>query len=158
MLPIHEVPTPNLVRSTSNILLPARRSMIVPTVWAPIHKMMQIHANHGRHTVHNLYNWMKTWIGRNIREVVFCSVAVPGCLSRIPDTCFCTSNLKKIFLQVKKKNWANSLKKNHSTFYSKNCHYAVKYGLGIRDREKTYFGSRIQGSKWHWILDPDPQH
>ena len=33
-------------------------------------------------------------------------------------------------------------------------------GLGseIRDPEKTYSGSRIQGSKRHWIPDPDPQH
>jgi hypothetical protein len=33
-----------------------------------------------------------------------------------------------------------------------------KYGFGIRDPEKTYSGSRIQGSKRHRILDPDPQH
>jgi hypothetical protein len=33
-------------------------------------------------------------------------------------------------------------------------------GLGseIRDPEKTYSGSRIQGSKRHRIPDPDPQH
>jgi hypothetical protein len=31
-------------------------------------------------------------------------------------------------------------------------------GLGIRDLEKTYSGSRIQGSKRHRIPDPDPQH
>jgi hypothetical protein len=30
------------------------------------------------------------------------------------------------------------------------------YGFGIRDPEKTYSGSRIQGSKRHRI--PDPQH
>jgi hypothetical protein len=29
---------------------------------------------------------------------------------------------------------------------------------GIRDPEKTYSGSRIQGSKRHRIPDPDPQH
>ncbi len=29
---------------------------------------------------------------------------------------------------------------------------------GIRDPEKTYCGSRIQGSKRHRIPDPDPQH
>ncbi len=28
----------------------------------------------------------------------------------------------------------------------------------IRDPEKTYSGSRIQGSKRHRIPDPDPQH
>jgi hypothetical protein len=31
-------------------------------------------------------------------------------------------------------------------------------GSEIRDPEKTYSGSRIQGSKRHWIPDPDPQH
>jgi hypothetical protein len=33
-------------------------------------------------------------------------------------------------------------------------------GLGpeIRDPEKTYSGSRIQGSKRHRIPDPDPHH
>jgi len=29
-----------------------------------------------------------------------------------------------------------------------------KYGLGIRDPEKTHSGSRIQGSKRHRIPDP----
>ncbi len=29
---------------------------------------------------------------------------------------------------------------------------------GIRDPEKTYSGSLIQGSKRHRIPDPDPQH
>jgi hypothetical protein len=51
--------------------------------------------------------------------------------------------------------------KNYRTFYSKNCHYALKnMGLGseIRDSEKTYSGSRIQRSKRHRIPDPDPQH
>jgi hypothetical protein len=33
-----------------------------------------------------------------------------------------------------------------------------KYGFGIRDPEKTYSGSRIQGSKRHPIPEPDPQH
>jgi hypothetical protein len=31
-------------------------------------------------------------------------------------------------------------------------------GSEIRDPEKTYSGSRIQGSKKHRIPDPDPQH
>jgi len=34
----------------------------------------------------------------------------------------------------------------------------VRYAFGIRDPEKTYSGSRIQGSKRHRIPDPDPQH
>jgi hypothetical protein len=31
-------------------------------------------------------------------------------------------------------------------------------GSEIRDPEKTYSGSRIQGPKRHQIPDPDPQH
>jgi hypothetical protein len=31
-------------------------------------------------------------------------------------------------------------------------------GAEIRDPEKAYSGSRIQGSKMHRIPDPDPQH
>jgi hypothetical protein len=31
-------------------------------------------------------------------------------------------------------------------------------GSAIRDPEKTYSGSRIQGPKRHRIPDPDPQH
>jgi hypothetical protein len=31
-------------------------------------------------------------------------------------------------------------------------------GSEIRDPGKIYSGSRIQGSKWHRIPDPDPQH
>ncbi len=31
-------------------------------------------------------------------------------------------------------------------------------GSEIRDPEKTYSGSRIQGSNRHRIPDPDPQH
>ena len=35
----------------------------------------------------------------------------------------------------------------------------IRYpGSEIRDPEKTYSGSRIQGSKRHRIPDPDPQH
>ncbi len=34
----------------------------------------------------------------------------------------------------------------------------VMVGSGIRDLEKTYSGSRIQGSKRYRIPDPDPQH
>jgi hypothetical protein len=30
--------------------------------------------------------------------------------------------------------------------------------FGIRDPEKPYAGSRIQGSKWQRIPDQDPQH
>jgi hypothetical protein len=31
-------------------------------------------------------------------------------------------------------------------------------GSKMRDRKKTYSGSRIQGSKRHRVPDPDPQH
>jgi hypothetical protein len=44
-------------------------------------------------------------------------------------------------------------------YYSENCHQALKnmgLGSGIRDPEKTYSGSRIEGSKRHRI--PDPEH
>ncbi len=46
-------------------------------------------------------------------------------------------------------------------FYPKNCHQTVKnidLGSGVRDPEKIYSGSRIQGSKRHRIPDPDPQN
>ncbi len=37
--------------------------------------------------------------------------------------------------------------------------FGIRYlGSEIRDPEKTYSGSRIQGSKRHRIPDPDPQH
>ncbi len=49
--------------------------------------------------------------------------------------------------------------KNYWSFYPKNCHQALKIwvwdpGSEIRDPEKTYSGSRIQGSKRHRITDP----
>jgi hypothetical protein len=57
---------------------------------------------------------------------------------------------------VKKKIWANFQKLSLSS---------QKFGFGIRDPgseirdpEKTYSGSRIQGSKRHRFPDPDPQH
>ena len=34
----------------------------------------------------------------------------------------------------------------------------IMVGSGIQDPEKTYPGSRIQGSKRYQIPDPDPQH
>jgi hypothetical protein len=37
-------------------------------------------------------------------------------------------------------------------------HTVLNYCLGIRDPEKTYSGSGIQGSKSTRIPDPDPQH
>ncbi len=53
--------------------------------------------------------------------------------------------------------------KNYRTFYPKIVNKLSKLwiwdlGSEIRDPEKTYSGSRIQGSKRHRIPDPDPQH
>ncbi len=86
-----------------------------------------------------------------------------------------------MFEVLKKKN-LGQFSKNYRTFYPKNCLQVLKnMGLGsgirdpgseirdpgsgirdprsgIRDPEKTYSGSRIQGSKRHRIPDPDPQH
>jgi hypothetical protein len=77
---------------------------------------------------------------------------------------FCSHKFHKtendlIFEMLEKK--FGPFSKNYRTFYSKNCHYALKnmdLGSEIRDPEKTYSGSRIQGSKRHRISDPDPQH
>ncbi len=75
------------------------------------------------------------------------------------QTIFCSHKFRKtqyyfIFYMLKKKIWPN-----FPSFYPKNCHQALNnMGLGseIRDPEKTYSGSRIQGSKRHRsrILDP----
>jgi hypothetical protein len=89
------------------------------------------------------------------------SVADPGCLFRIPDPDFYPSRIADLGSRIqkqqqkKKKIWANFqriielLPKRLSLSYQ-------KYGFGIRDPEKTYSGSQIQGSKIHRILDPDP--
>ncbi len=56
---------------------------------------------------------------------------------------------------LKKKIWANF--QRIVEVLPKNFQYALKYmglGSGIRDPEKTYSGSRIQGSKRHLIPDP----
>jgi hypothetical protein len=116
------------------------------------------------------------------------SVADPGCLSRIPDPDFypsrirdpktstkergekkigchnflCSHKLNKIanyfsFEVLKKNIWAN-FQRIIELFTQKLSLSSQKYGFGIRDPEKTYSGSRIQGSKRHRIQDPDPQH
>ncbi len=79
-------------------------------------------------------------------------------------TIFCSHKFPKLqiilFLKCRK-NFLGQFSKNYRTFYPKNCQEALKnMGLesGIRDPEKTYPGSRIQGSKRHRIPDPDPQH
>ncbi len=66
---------------------------------------------------------------------------------------------------LNKKIWAK-FQRIIKLFTQKLSPSSQKYGLGIRDPEKTYSGSRIQGSKRHRIQDPgvkkaripDPQH
>ncbi len=110
---------------------------------------------------------------------------IPDPGSRIPDpktatkergekkicchTFFCSHKFHNIanyfiFLMLKKKIW-QILKKLKNFLPKKLSQSSQKYGLGIRDRgseirdpEKTYSGSRIQGSKRHRIPDPDSQH
>ncbi len=67
-----------------------------------------------------------------------------------------------IFEMLKKKIWANfqriielSTQKIVTTLSKV---WVWDPGSEIRDPEKTYSGSRIQGSKRHRIPDPDPQH
>jgi hypothetical protein len=64
---------------------------------------------------------------------------------------------------LKKKIWAN-FQRIIELFTQKTDTKLSKCGLGIRDPEseirdpeKTYSGSRIQGSKRHRIPDPDQQ-
>jgi hypothetical protein len=57
---------------------------------------------------------------------------------------------------LKKKIWANF--KRIIELSTENLSISSqKYKFGIRDPEKTYFGSRILGSKRHQIPDLDPQ-
>ncbi len=58
-----------------------------------------------------------------------------------------------IFKMLKKKLWAN-FQKIIEVFTQK----ILNMLSGIQDPEKTYSGSRIQGSKRHRIPGPDPQH
>jgi hypothetical protein len=79
----------------------------------------------------------------------------------------CSHKLHKIanyfsFEVVKKKFWAN-FQRIIELFTQKIVTKLSKIwiwdpGSEIRDPEKTYSGSRIQGSKRHRIPDPDPQH
>ncbi len=56
---------------------------------------------------------------------------------------------------LKKKIWANC-QRIIELFTQKLSTSSLKYVFGIRDPEKAYSGSRIQGSKKHRI--PDPEH
>jgi hypothetical protein len=62
-----------------------------------------------------------------------------------------------IFEMRKKKIWAN-YQRIKELFTQKLSLSSQEYGFGIRDPEKTYSGSRMQGSKRHRIPDPEPQH
>jgi hypothetical protein len=57
------------------------------------------------------------------------------------------------FEMLKKKIWANFQRIIELFTQVLSLSYQ-KYGFGIRDPEKTYSGSRIQGSKRHRIPDP----
>ncbi len=80
---------------------------------------------------------------------------------------FCMHKFHKIenyfsFEMLKKKIWAN-FQRIIGLFTQKIATKLPKIwvwdpGSEIRDLEKTFSGSRIQGSKRHWIPDPDPQH
>ncbi len=115
------------------------------------------------------------------------SVADPGCLSRIRilifthpgsrisdpgsknrnkrerwkkicyHTFFCSHKIEYyvIFKMLKKKIWAN-FQWIVEVFIQKI--FNMLSNIWIWDPEKTYSGSRIQGSKRHRIPDPDPQH
>ncbi len=82
-------------------------------------------------------------------------------------TFLCSHKFHKIehyfsFEVLKKKIWAN-FQRIIELFTQKTVTKLSKIwvrdpGSKIRDPEKTYSGSRIQGSKRHRIPDPDPQH
>ncbi len=84
---------------------------------------------------------------------------------------YVATNFTKLSIILVLKCWKQNLgqfSKKYRTFYQKNCQKALKNmvlgsgirdpGSEIRDPEKTYSGSRTQGSKRHRIPDPDPQH
>jgi hypothetical protein len=88
----------------------------------------------------------------------------------IPDPDFYPSRIHKFhkivnyfsFEVLKEKIWPN-FQRNIELFTKKFVKKLLKIwswdpGSEIRDPEKTYSGSRIQGSKRHRIPDPDPQH
>jgi hypothetical protein len=69
------------------------------------------------------------------------------------------TNLKIILILKMLKKKFGLIFKYYRTFYPKKLSLSSKkYGFGIRDPEKTYSRSRIQGSKRHRIPDPDLQH
>ncbi len=82
-------------------------------------------------------------------------------------TVFCSHKVHKteyyvIFEMLKNKIWANFQRIvevfTQKIFNMLSTIWVWDPGSEIRDPEKTYFGSRIQGSKRHRIPDPDPQH
>jgi hypothetical protein len=94
---------------------------------------------------------------------------IPDLGSQIPDPKTATKDVATNFTIVnyfsfevlKKKIWAN-FQRIIELFTKKivKAHKNMVLGSGIRDAEKIYSGSRIQGSKstQSRIPDPDPQH
>jgi hypothetical protein len=77
--------------------------------------------------------------------------------------CFVATKYHKIenyfiFEMLKRKNMDQFSKNRRELFTQKLSLSSHKYGFEIRDLEKTYSGSRIQGSKRRRIPDPYPQH
>ncbi len=78
---------------------------------------------------------------------------------------YLATNFTKLNIILVLKSWRKKcgsiFKKLYNFLPKKFCHLALKHmslGSGIRDPEKTYSWSRIQGSKRQRIPDPDPQH
>jgi hypothetical protein len=73
---------------------------------------------------------------------------------------YLATNFTKLTIILVLKSWRKkfgSIFKELYNFLPKKLSLSSQtYGFGIRDPEKTYSGSRIQGSKRHRI--PDPQH
>ncbi len=116
---------------------------------------------HARHEISSLYLFLC---------VIFAlldSVADPGCLSRIPDSDFYPSRIPDLGSRISDPgSRIPDLGSRITDHGSKNSNKREGWKkivtklskVWIRDPEKTNSGSRIQGSKRHRILDPDPQH
>jgi hypothetical protein len=63
-----------------------------------------------------------------------------------------------IFEMLKKKMWANFQRITQKIVTKLSKIWIWDPGSEIRDPEKTYSGSRFQGSKRQRVPDPDPQH
>ncbi len=83
------------------------------------------------------------------------SVADPECLSRILIFTHPGSRIPDLGSRIQKQQQKRMVKKN---FIQKNVTNFSKMWVWDPGSGKTYFGSRIQGSKRHQIPDPDQQH